>query len=910
MKYLSFLLLCLISFTANGKTPMSISDLKEGDSICFQLTVPTRILEKHQSWDFDQVHKVDFTLRVVNAREERIKFRLLPTAWYLCHGKRKTTQGKNKQLVELRTYYDSRYLGTYWDLKSPFFPFHERPTTVSVLVTNGEAEIDMNNAPNTREDGRLNKSNWYRNAQEMPRGLEITAYNTTLPDAELAFEQLIQQALPTFFARWTENARKGEPIPWMNQLFEGEQAAADRPSYLVVTGASFNLPANTYISFKSGGRAYLSLLGERIEAVAKTEQGTHFELFLSSPERLQFNDSFIDLTPGDSLLISRKDKESYVFSGKGSAHSAYTQAMIATCHRLRIETGDETAVTRYMKELERSMQEVLAEYSGEMNSYWLKSAELAIDYRYVSERLRLHNQLKQQNVGDRIQELPEGFWTSRQVINLFPHSDHQYQAFYYGELMEHFCTYKALQIQYSSLVSFSGFTSGPSKYHFANSIFWGYPRYCLTGNALKENMLRFHLRDMKGEYDNFIARCGNPRQREPIVRLNEQLAKAAPGANLKDLQLLIEPYLPLKEKPDGYIALLMKDKANENPNDLSFEERLAGIKDCKTDKTIHWCILVRESEKQVFNSWPEVQKQLKFIPDECFDDYQDKLLFGFENYLVLRNDGTIIYRDMSGIRNDAPQFIESAIQKDSFPQKEKAGTGWPWLLIIVSSLVSILITFLIVRRVLKQQEDRRRKILQLEIKAIRAQMNPHFTFNALASIQNLMAQKKEQEANDYLLNFAKLLRMVLSSSEKKFVSLAEEIDLLELYLSLEQLRYPFQYAIEVTSGIQTENEEIPGMLLQPIVENAIKHGIAPQGGGQLIVMFIKKGHTLYALIKDSGPGYHPTKESLQNGFGLRAVRERIDLLNKELKINISLEIENTDNEGPLNGCLVRISIPV
>ena len=115
----------------------------------------------------------------------------------------------------------------------------------------------------------------------------------------------------------------------------------------------------------------------------------------------------------------------------------------------------------------------------------------------------------------------------------------------------------------------------------------------------------------------------------------------------------------------------------------------------------------------------------------------------------------------------------------------------------------------------KQKKERnRRRIRELELRAIRSQMNPHFIFNALSSIQNLINRSANQEANKYLIDFSRLLRKVLATSEKKLVPLSDEIEQLQLYLKLEQLRFPFSYSLTVDNNIEPDAIEIPGMLIQ------------------------------------------------------------------------------------------------
>ena len=136
--------------------------------------------------------------------------------------------------------------------------------------------------------------------------------------------------------------------------------------------------------------------------------------------------------------------------------------------------------------------------------------------------------------------------------------------------------------------------------------------------------------------------------------------------------------------------------------------------------------------------------------------------------------------------------------------------------LLIAAIIGIIYYF---RNKNKQKQERnRRHIRELELRAIRSQMNPHFIFNALSSIQNLINRSANQEANKYLIDFSRLLRKVLATSEKKLVPLSDEIEQLQLYLKLEQLRFPFSYSLTVDNNIEPDAIEIPGMLIQPFVE--------------------------------------------------------------------------------------------
>lgn len=185
----------------------------------------------------------------------------------------------------------------------------------------------------------------------------------------------------------------------------------------------------------------------------------------------------------------------------------------------------------------------------------------------------------------------------------------------------------------------------------------------------------------------------------------------------------------------------------------------------------------------------------------------------------------------------------------------------------------------------RQKQKSRRALanktkLQLELRAIHAQLNPHFVFNALSSIQGLINKQDMQGANNYLTDFARLMRESLTNSHKAEISLNEEIQGLDTYLKLEQLRFGFQYQITVDEAINRYDTSIPALLLQPLVENAVKHGIsALQEAGLVTIRFDKTGETLAVRIMDNGRGGFPATQST-GGFGLKLTRDRIKLLNE------------------------------
>jgi len=174
-----------------------------------------------------------------------------------------------------------------------------------------------------------------------------------------------------------------------------------------------------------------------------------------------------------------------------------------------------------------------------------------------------------------------------------------------------------------------------------------------------------------------------------------------------------------------------------------------------------------------------------------------------------------------------------------------------------------------------------KQLVQTELKSIRSQFNPHFVFNALSSIQGLITKNDSDNASKYLIEFSNLMRESLKATNNEFVSISSEIKILENYLNLEKLRFGFNYQIKTSNQIDTNAIEIPSLFLQPLVENAVKHGISSlQENGQLLVSFEKEDNDMVVQVNDNGKGFNETGHA--KGFGLQLTKERIKLLNQTL----------------------------
>lgn len=206
------------------------------------------------------------------------------------------------------------------------------------------------------------------------------------------------------------------------------------------------------------------------------------------------------------------------------------------------------------------------------------------------------------------------------------------------------------------------------------------------------------------------------------------------------------------------------------------------------------------------------------------------------------------------------------------------------------------------------------RMAETELKALRSQLNPHFIFNSLNSISDYIGRHDKVTADLYLVKFAKLMRKILENSEHQMISLANDLETLELYMQLEALRLDnkFRYKIEVEERIDSENTLVPPMLLQPFVENSIWHGISPKnGGGNIIVKAMIHDDMIEYIVEDDGIGREQSsklklemKRPARRSFGIKAIQSRINMINESRQNKAQVEL--TDLE---EGTRVSIKIP-
>jgi ligand-binding sensor domain-containing protein/two-component sensor histidine kinase len=252
-----------------------------------------------------------------------------------------------------------------------------------------------------------------------------------------------------------------------------------------------------------------------------------------------------------------------------------------------------------------------------------------------------------------------------------------------------------------------------------------------------------------------------------------------------------------------------------------------------------------------------------------------------------------------------------------------------WWFRITMAAAAILLIFILFRvrmeSIRRKEAEKLTREIQLannELKALRAQMNPHFIFNSLSSIQSFIMTKDEESALRYLNKFAKLMRMILSNSEKPSITIREEIDSLTLYLELEALRWDnkFDYTIDLDPKMETDFHKIPGMLIQPYVENAILHGVVPKenGRGKIEISVLQSDAFIICTIQDNGIGRKKSqalrtssKQPAHESMGMKITGERLEVLNRIHHSHLSVQITDLeDAHKNALGTKVELFIPI
>jgi len=312
----------------------------------------------------------------------------------------------------------------------------------------------------------------------------------------------------------------------------------------------------------------------------------------------------------------------------------------------------------------------------------------------------------------------------------------------------------------------------------------------------------------------------------------------------------------------------------------------------------------------------EVKNSLRLLLEYYKSKGNDKeSILLYDDFLT--NFDRIVAADSSLIDDKVFQISEKKIlqlEKEKALKDELITKKNKFNYFLIGSLCLLFIFFGLILKALYSIKTKNKKIA---LQSLRREMNPHFIFNSLNSVNQFISENKELEANKYLSSYSNLMRNMMENSNKDFISLSNEIEQLKKYLDLEHLRFQdkFEYQIIVDENIDSEVTFIPNMILQPHLENAIWHGLRyKEEKGNLILKFDLFQKKVQITIDDDGIGLTQSKalktinQKVHQSRGTTNTLERIKLLNDLYKMNITFAI--TEKEAPETGTRVEINVPL
>ncbi len=617
-------------------------------------------------------------------------------------------------------------------------------------------------------------------------------------------------------------------------------------------------------------------------------------------------------TPGEELHISFDSndiKNTLSFSGDGNGDNTYltslgTELIFSPDERLESINTFDSLIVENTRDLNKRLDE-LKKHSTYMSTRFYKAQLKVIYYSAAIDLLHWHNLHKQKMYATDIE-------ACNVLENIHPLYDYRFNVRYLDYYLNEYSNYRsALQPEaISAMQSFGTLFGSVDGFYTFSAKFRGYPKYFLLRNIIVPSLALSGLEKMSKEYDDFMMTCSYPRFRDEVRVVYDKLKKLEPGAPALDCAFFKNE--GFDRKRDRYKIVKFINGGGELSE---FQRHLYQASEhiSNTEASDIYVVYTGDvSEDQLLTFQQKISLlTIRFIKMNTNDYSNDRGMYrSFLGLIILSPDNKIVWR--TGTIWNVPLKIHQYIEKFCRPTT-KADNSRLWLVVVVSMLGFSVLSWLVIKirsRQIQKREEARRQVSELELRAIRSQMNPHFIFNALGSIQNLINHDNTKNANLYLSSFARLMRMVLSSSNKKLVSLSDELELLKHYLQLEQLRVDFKYDIIVEKTVDPETEEIPGMLVQPFVENAVIHGITPKGEGHIVVRFSKTDVTLTCEITDDGVGIQASKPTNGNGLAIKLSETRLKLLNAQLNTKLHLKVEHRLESEPHSGTKITLFIPV
>jgi len=747
----------------------------------------------------------------------------------------------------------------------------------------------------------------------------------------------------------------------------------NQPQWVInLTDASFPLPNNAItqgrLTDQINQDIKISMIGENAdfyfsEKQFRTNNDGSFNcpIFLIRPFhlRIQIGDKTLTtfMAPGDTLTVNAighqaKEVENnqytdnkpneYFLPGLNksdyfSGTAVYNTLLSNELDQYRTEIvyeRDTSSLLLKCKKKIQSINQLIESYRGKASDECIRYFKQDMSYYFATSKLLFRE--KQRNSTE--MPNPDEFRANNTLSIKITKLGRDYPADFYLDvdtlsILKNPYTWNSsyqrfIQKSYEYKQTRTGWSLGKSRsidflenYYYSKATLIGYPLY-LQLTKLIDSELRCSFSDNSQVipyYQSFINNCTDPALTESLTKVYETAQTLKIGSRFPVSSFVLKDgsVFDLKKYKGKPLCLIFMDNATSYISKYNYE--ISRFKSTEVEFII---------AKLATQDWEEgkLDSTILKLPNVTFIELSnksmiDKLLLKRDKIFMLDKWFRIVENDAEDpafhlYRKNETSIFEKSLRKTidrnrffniDFRTLVK-GIAKSFGILAIGAFLIFLINKLKIRQI-KKQEAAKRRIKELEIKAVRSQMNPHFVFNALNSIQSLINGNQFKEANIYLSKFAVLLRGVLNNSEKPMVTLSDELQAVELYCQLEQLRFEFKFEIHIDPLVDADIIEIPGMIIQPLVENAIVHGLSPKGNeGKLTIRIEKQNGNLCVCVTDNGVGLDSLKvdELSQKGFGLKLVEERINILNLDGK-EASLIVENRSDA---TGTVATLIIPI
>lgn len=601
--------------------------------------------------------------------------------------------------------------------------------------------------------------------------------------------------------------------------------------------------------------------------------------------------------PGGELILDLQEDGKWKVSGPTTAHCRYLNAFFERFpqYQRQLEAGSDRSVNRHYKaDLEQFWQEQLqdqrlaekqlAEWAGQLDPEFVALQNRQIDYfraGVLAINLSAHLAYRT-STATSMGPVPDYYQT---------YLDH---LILYNDLHRRLPAFRALLHQDLMRRMFSATTGDimniqprpyEMAYYFAHLQYQNFPLLQTSSDLLQAAIL----------WQTDAERT------ELLYRHFQGFYKNAPAsAPVEEMLRRRQALQTMNNRPPDIAAFDSKGKT-VHISDFSGKPAVLIILNGRN----YWQRALMLEELHV--AFPDIQFVFLHIGPEATDDDEPFIAANVHHWYTLTNSAAaataflqyspgnhrqayLLDRSgkMAGVLQQGARYDSEIIQQLTTllagPPLLDKQTRRGLLLILLGLAAGGLIVGLLIhqwQKRLRRREHNRRQLVETQLRAIRSQLNPHFMFNSMSSIQHLIKSGQADQAQSYLGKLANLLRAALRHTREEFISLQEELDVVMQYCELEALRFNFSYDLQIDRQLDTRAISIPPLLLQPYVENAVLHGIAPlRRQGKLQVNISESDQLLWIRIRDNGPGMQSARSGVSagNGLGLELNAERLRLV--------------------------------